>query len=283
MNEKPKGKMIPKQKLEIVKYEGDIPYGSQGRALDRIQAKNLSLSAEDPLFDKTLRHTVFSDTLKTFLRALGEGSQVVVDIEERERPDVEYGPDRTIVQAYDKDGNPVSTKQKGGGGGNYRRSLEEDMALEAVKRRSIEGQVAMDQVGALLRCDASVDTEALAINAEDLKRIVGKYWKVVELMLDNYLEPPKDVQKPVQKPPGPRQKADTPKADTKDPPTGDTPIKHAGDLMARASKLDPPVSRAEILEGLSLGDKEEIQDLEKAWIDVQAISASKKVQSAKLI
>lgn len=264
-----------KQKLEITKYEADIPYSQGTKALDRMNAKNLSLAADDPLFDKPLRYTIFKGDLKTFLRALGEGSQVVVDFEEMSRPESEYGPDRTIVQAYDHEGKPVSTKQSRTGGGG-RLSLEEELAVEAVKRVSIEGQSAISQVGHLLTCSNPVDPEALAIDPEDLRRIVEKYWKAVERGLDNYLA--QDAQKTIQKPQDKRETADTPKADKKPQSTGDTPIKHHGDLLTRASKLDPPVTKDNFLVAYSVNDISEIKDLDEAWRYAQ--NASREIAQA---
>jgi hypothetical protein len=180
--DKPKGNVYPKQQLEIVDYESNIPYGQGGKTLDRVTAKNYSLAQEDPLYGKPLRYTVFNGELKDLLNAKGGGFRFMADVEERPRPDKpDYGPDRTIVQVY-VNGEPVS-KKKGGPSGGYRRSLEEDLALEAVKRRSIEGQVAIAQVASFMLAEKV----PWYLTNEDFDRIGRKFWRAVEKSLDNFL------------------------------------------------------------------------------------------------
>lgn len=282
MAEQTKPRMIPKQRLEIVNIEIDVPYSQGAKQLDRVQAVNLSLPEGDPLAGKPLRMTIFNAELKPFIRGK---KGIVADIEERPRDNSDYGPDRTIVQAYDDQGQPVSRKQ-GGGGGYQRRSLEDDLALEAVKRRSIEGQTAVAQVGALLTSQTDVNLEELALAAEAWARILGKYWKAVERGLDNYLaDPPAKTQAEKladRKPPATRQRpqegqgtASRPAADPKPtaPPTD--PIKHVGDLLTRASKLKPPVLPPALCQAFQVGDVKEIKDLEAAWKKAQEISKAR--------
>lgn len=289
MADRPKGTTFPKQQLDIVKYEADVPYGNQGKALDRINAKNLSLAEGDPLIGKTLRYTVFNPDLKTFLRGQGEGTRVFCDIEERDRPDSEYGPDRTVVQAY-QDGQPVSQRK---GGGGYSQSPETirlkadlDLVLEGVKRLSIEGQTAIAQVGTILTSPTPVPGEDLGIDEEGWNRILAKYWQAVEKSLDNFLAdvPKTQAKKPTddkptktrQRPQDNQQAPSKPAAVSTDkPPVGD-PIKHVGDLLTRALNLDPPVTREDLLVALGKKDPSEFMaDLEGAWKTAQEISASK--------
>ncbi len=289
MADRPKGTTYPKQQLEIVKYEADVPYGNQGKTLDRMNAKNLSLGEGDPLIGKALRYTIFIGELKTFLRGQGEGARFLCDVEERERPDSEYGPDRTVVQVY-QDGKPVSTKTGGGGGGYRGRNLEDDLVLEGVKRRSIEGQTAIAQVGTVLTSPTPVPGEDLGIDEEGWTRILGKYWTAVEKGLDNYLADPPITQakkptddKPLKRDQGPQdrqQAADKDAAVSKDalPVTGSEPVKHVGDLLTRATKLDPPVTRSDFLEVLAINDPKEITDLEGAWKKALELSASRRAK-----
>ncbi|MBA7618482.1 hypothetical protein ES703_25809 [subsurface metagenome] len=289
MNDKPKGTTFPKQQLEIVKYEADIPYGTGGKTLDRMNAKNLSLQEGDPLVGRAIRFTIFNGELKTFLRGQGEGARFLCDVEERERPDSEYGPDRTIVQVY-KDGNPISTKKGGGGYGKspeiVRLEHELDLELEGVKRRSIEGQTAVAQVGLVLTSPTPIPGEDLGIDEDDWKRILGKYWQAVEKSLDNFLapQPAKTAAaplKPDQRPQDSKQAAEKPAAVAKDTPPVTDPIKHVGDLLTRAGKLAPPVTRADFVELLSINDPKEITDLEDAWKKAQELSVSRRTKSSE--
>ncbi len=285
MNDKPKGTTFPKQQLEIVKYEADISYGTVGKTLDRVQAKNLSLQEGDPLFGKSLRHTIFNGDLKAHLCKLEVGSRFLADVEERDRPDKpDYGPDRTIVQVY-IDGKPISQKKGGGGYGKspeiVRLEHELDLELEGVKRRSIEGQTAVAQVGTVLTCPTPIPGEDLGIDEDGWKRILGKYWQAVEKGLDNYLtDPPKtQVAKPPQeKPPKAAQKPQDGQGKAEKPAavsTDEEPIKHAGDLLTRALKLKPPVTRDELMVALAVNDPKNITDLAAAWKTALEISASK--------
>lgn len=273
---------IPKQHLGIEKFDMDIPYAQGTKFLDRVHAINLSLPEDSPLAGKPLRFSVFNGELKTYIRGK---SEIVADIEEKPRPDnPEYGPDRTIVQVYDEDGNPISRKNRGGGGGNYRRSLEEDLALEAVKRRSIEAQASMNQVGRLLTSPTEVTLEEMCLTPEDWTRILGKYWKLVEQGFDNYVEKPPQEKPPItsDKPQGQRQRSSSAKSVSKDGPPSKDPIKHIGDLFTRASKLDPAVTPAEVQTAMGLNPGEPIDEskFEEAWERAQGISEAKKNQAA---
>ena len=285
MNDQPKGRTIPKQKLQIVNVEMDVPYSQGTKQLDRVHAVNVSLPEGDPLAGKTLRHTVFNGDLKTFIRGK---TTITADVEERPRPESEYGPDRTIVQAYDDQGNPVSRKQGGGGGGYQRRSLEDDLALEAFKRVSIEGQSMANQVGALVLAVANgAKLEGVGLDVETFKRLEAKYWQAVEKGLDNYLkEPLAEILKKFPavgsppKAPGNAQDgqgtAERPAAVKKDaPPPGD-PLKNVGDLLTRASKLKPPVKPEELYAALKVNGPTEIKDLPAAWLTACSVSEKKK-------
>jgi hypothetical protein len=295
MNDKPKGTTFPKQKLHITHFDLDVPYSQGSKFLDRVQAINLSLPEDSPLAGKPLRMTIFNGDLKTYVRGKED---IAADVEERDRPDSEYGPDRTIVQVYDEKGEPVSRK-KGGGGGYRGLSLEEQIALENVKRRSIEGQTSVAQVGQVLTCPTPIPGEDLGIDEEDWKRILGKYWKAVEKGLDNYLaDPPQRPKQSSGTAPKAHEKAQdskpgAEKADkvSKDQGTGQDPIKHVGDLLTRSTKLKPPVTREELCVAMSVNEPSEIQDLDGAWKKAQEISATKvqgkpkadETQEAKLL
>jgi hypothetical protein len=296
MNDKPKGRTLSKQKLEIVHLDMDVPYSQGTKLLDRVQAKNWSLPETDPLYDKALRHTIFKDELKTFIRGK---ENIVADVEERDRPESEYGPDRTIVQVYDDQGQPVSRPQAKGGGA-YRRPVEDDMKLEAFKRVSIEGQASIIQVGAFLVASISapepnaVTLEDMNITAEDLKRIVGKYWQAVEKGLDNYLKesladilkefPAVGVPRPDTKPGNARQKPQDGQGAAEKPakvssaagPPPPPEFKNIGELLTAAGKLKPPVTRAEILGACQVKEPAQITDLKGAWQKAQVISGAKK-------
>lgn len=280
MNDKPKGTTLSKQNLAITNMEVDVLYSQGKKQLDRLQAVNLSLPEDSPLAGKPLRMTIFNAELKTYVRGK---TDIIADIEERLREDSEYGPDRTIVQVYDEKGQPVSRKQPGGGGGNYRRSLEDDLELEGVKRLSIEGQTAIAQVGTVLTCPTPVPGEDLGIDEASWKRILAKYWRAVEKGLDNYLAAPPPSQaakptqaaasKPDQKPPGGQQAA--PKSDkVKDQPTAADPVKHVGDLLTRANKIHMTPTDVSIL--CEVNRPDEITDLDKAWEKILKHAASKK-------
>ncbi len=269
MTEEPKGKTLSKQHLEIVHYEADVPYSQGTKALDRVQAVNLSLADDDPLAGKTLRMTIFNGDLKTFVRGK---SHITADIEERPRQDnPEYGPDRTIVQVYDN-GEPVSRKK---GGGQYqRRSLEDDLALEAFKRVSIEGQTSVAQVGALLAVGANF--EKAGLTPEAWGRILLKYWKAVEKGLDNYLAEPKaPAPKPDQRPQNQKSAPEKPTQVSKDTETENGAFKNFGEVLTRASKLKPPVTRAELMKTLELTEGQSPTDLAAAWSKAEELSFAK--------
>lgn len=265
--------IFPKQQLEIVQVQDPKPYSSGTKFLLPVMAKNLSLQEGDPGHGKAWKYTVFNADLKEYILKLEVGARFLADLEERERPDSEYGPDRNIVQIY-VDGKPVS--QKTGGGGGWRgRSLEDDLVLEHVKRRSIEGQTAIAQVGLALTCPTPIPAEALGIDGEGWFRILGKYWQAVEKSLDNFLaNPPKPVQKPQDK----QGKAETSETVGNDSTPITDPIKHVGDLLTRAGKLKPPIARDELCVGLNINDPKEIKDLEAAWKTAQELSATKAKQ-----
>jgi len=262
-------RVFPKQQIEIVQVQDPKPYSGGAKFLLPVMAKNLSLQEGDPGVGKSWKYTVFNQALQDHIKPLQPGARFLADIEERDRPDSEYGPDRNIVQIY-VDGKPVS--QKTGGGGYRGRSLEDDLVLENVKRRSIEGQTAIAQVGNVLACPTPIPGEALGIDEEGWFRILGKYWQAIERSLDNFLaDPPKPVQKPQDKSQGtaPSEKV------TKDTTPLTDPIKHVGDLLTRAKNLKPPVARDELCVGLNINDPKEIKDLEAAWKTAQELSAAK--------
>ena len=280
--------VFPKQQLEIVQVQEPKGYGTAGKELLPIMAKNLSLQEGDPGRGKSWKYTVFNQALQDYIKPLAVGARFLADIEERERPDSQYGPDRNINQIY-VDGNPVSQKQ--GGGGWKGRSLEDDLVLEGVKRRSIEGQTAIAQVGNVLTCPTPIPGEALGIDEESWNRILGKYWQAIERSLDTFLGmkteyvdvtvfggpkesvavPPKRDQKPQDK----QGKADKPAAEPKDTTPPSDPIKHVGDLFGRAQKLKPPVTRDDLVVAMNVQEVSEIKDLEAAWKFAQEMSKSR--------
>jgi len=264
-------KVFPKQQLQIVQVQDPKPYSGGQKFLLPVVAKNLSLPEGDPLREKSLKYTVFNHDLQDHIKGLKVGDRFLSDIEERERPDSEYGPDRNIVQIY-VGGKPVS--QKAGGGGYRGRSLEDDLILEGVKRRSIEGQTAIAQVGLVLACPTPIPGEALGIDQEGWFRILEKYWQAVEKSLDGFLA------EPVQKPQGvnlPAAKTEKVGKDSKPP---SDPIKHVGELFGRAQKLDPPVTRDDLINAMSVNNVSEIKDLEAAWKTAQEISTKRSGEQA---
>jgi len=284
-------KIFPKQQLEIVQVQDPKSYSGGTKTLLPVMAKNLSLAEGDPGFGKSWKYTVFNQDLQDHIKGLKVGDRRLCDIEEHERPDSEYGPDRNIVQIY-VEGKPVS--QKKGGGGGYGKSPEMirlehelDLVLEGVKRRSIEGQTAIAQVGAVLSCPNPIPGEALGIDEEGWFRILDKYWLAVERSLDVFLAEPK-AQEPAPKrdqraqdTQGKGSKAaavvshdiHNPPVEKKNPPPD--PVKHVGDLLTRSLKLKPPVTRDELCVGVNVNDPKEIKDLEAAWKTAQELSASK--------
>ena len=141
-----------------------------------------------------------------------------------------------------------------------------------MKRRSIEGQTAIAQVGLALTCPTPIPAEALGIDDEGWFRILDKYWKAVEKSLDNFLA---DPPKPVQKSQDSRQGAETSEKVAKDSTPLTAPIKHVGDLLTRALNLKPPVTREELCVSMSINNPSEIKDLEAAWKTAQELSATK--------
>jgi len=273
------GHIFPKQQIEIVQVLEAKGYGTAGKELLPVMAKNLSLPEGDPGHGKSWKYTVFNQSLQDHIKPLQPGARFLADIEERERPDSQYGPDRNINQIY-VDGKPVSQKQGFGGGGWKGRSLEDDLALEAVKRRSIEGQTAIAQVGLALTCPTPLDGDALGLDEEAWSRVLGKYWRAVEKSLDNFLaEPAKRATATTAKTDQRAQDTSHAAAKTetvskdKEPPAD--PVKHVGDLLTRAGKLKPPVNPAEVAEACGVTRTDEIKDLEDCWTKVQEFSKKK--------
>jgi len=275
-------KIFSKQQLEIVQVQELKSYSGGTKTLLPVMAKNLSLAEGDPGFGKSWKYTVFNQDLQDHIKGLKVGDRRLCDIEEHERPDSEYGPDRNIVQIY-VEGKPVS--QKKGGGGGYGKSPEIirlehelDLVLEGVKRQSIEGQTAIAQVGNVLACPTPIPGEALGIDEEGWFRILDKYWQAVERSLDVFLARPK-VQEPApkreQRAQDKQGTAAKPAAVSKDTTPITDPIKHVGDLLTRSLKLKPPVTRDELCVGVNVNDPKEIKDLEAAWKTAQELSASK--------
>lgn len=292
--ERKQGTVYPKQQLEIVKILEEKPYGQSGKSLLPIMAKNLSLPEGDPMKDKYQKHTVFNEELKTYIKPLEVGARFFADIEEHERPDSEYGPDRNIVQVY-VNGEPVSKKK---GGGNFGKSpdivrLEYQLkaVLEAYERRSIEGQSAIAQVGNLLITAGKTTAEDLGLTDAELKGIKGKYWKAIEKSLDAFLvnTSPKIGSEPAGKPtsaPGKGQdkQGAAPKTDqvSTDPKKSEAvPFKNIGEVLTRATKLKPPVSRKELLDGLKVEDTSQIADLDAAWKVAEEVSWKKHEAASK--
>ena len=273
-------KIFPKQQIEIVKVLEPKGYGTAGKEVLPVMAKNLSLHEGDPLIGKSVRYAVFNQDLQGHIKPLPVGARFLCDIEERERPDSQYGPDRNIVQIYVQ-GEPVSKKNPGGGGWKGR-SLEDDLVLEAVKRRSIEGQTAMAQVGEFLR------SKGLPVINESgefdplMQRIYDKYWQAVEKSLDNFLA---QLQTQVAKPttttsPKPADKLQDKQqavakteAITNDKPPVVDPVKHVGDLLTRANRkgLNP----AQVAEIVGVVDVKDVGDLNKAWAKIEEHLAKK--------
>ena len=291
-------KTLSKRNLELRGPLEPKHYGAEGqKTLHKFPAVDKGLPAEHPMVGKPITFTVFSDTLTEYLKGLEQGTLFAADYEVKPRPETEYGPDFTIVQVYKPDGSPVSQKRgggQGGQGGGYRRP-EDDLALEAVKRRSIEGQTAISQVMAILLCDRPLDKEkclsfgedtGLGIAEEDLKRVVKKTWQAVERQLDNYLagaptsaspQTARQTHQDDRQPTRSRKKEPEDKGNgqgaSQDTAEAVVDIKHAGDLLTHAGKLEPPVTRAEILEIMSVNDPQEITDLAGAWKSITSYHA----------
>lgn len=129
------------------------------------------------------------------------GKEFDADVEYTEKPGNREGSvfkHWTIRQIY-VGGQVVGERKAGGPGGfggkSFGKSPEvlaqehrNDLELEAVKRRSIEGQQAMMEVGLFLR-DIAPDEKPSA----DQARIIAKYWTAVEKSLDAFLTTPAAV------------------------------------------------------------------------------------------
>ena len=155
-----------------------------------------------------------------------------------------------------------------------------------MKRRSIEGQTSVAQVGSLvLAVVQGSSMEGVGIDAETFKRLEGKYWQAVERGLDNYLATPPKTQaakssqgtasKAADKPQDTKPGAQAADKVSKDPPPITDPIKHVGALLTRSLKLKPPVTRDELCVAVNVNDPKEIKDLEAAWKTAQELSVSK--------
>jgi hypothetical protein len=269
MNDKAKV-LIPKQQLEIAKTYDVKPYGRDGKSLVSVNAINLSLAEGDPLVGKYQKYVTFNPDLQNYIKQLEIGARFLADIEERERPGTEYGPDRTIVQIY-QDGKPVSQVKKSGGYGKSPEviKLEHDnaLAMEAVKRRSIEGQKAMEQIGQILITPTSVSPEILGLEEDDLKRIVEKYWKAVEKALDNYLA----TDKPAVFEHAPTQdKSSQGKQGTatKKEAVSNGPIKHVGDLLTRANKIGLNPAHVAEITGIPNVHDMRFDELDQHWAKI---------------
>lgn len=261
-------KVFPKQQLEIVQVQDPKAYAGGAKFLLPVVAKNLSLAEGDPGRGKSWKYTVFNQDLQDHIKPLAVGARFLCDIEERDRPDSEYGPDRNIVQIY-VDGKPVSTKK---GAGGYRgRTLEEDIILENVKRRSIEGQTAIAQVGTVLTCPTPIPGEDLGLDEEGWKRILDKYWQAVEKSLDNFLTEPTSgpASEPDQRAQDKQGKAQASEKVPKDATPSSDPIKDVGDLLTRAHKIG--LSQRDIFSIAEVGNVEELkgQDLQALWAKVR--------------
>ena len=270
--------LISKQGLEIIQVQEPKAYGGGQKFLTPVTAKNLSLPQGDPMFGKPIKFVVFNPDLQSYVKSMETGVHIVADIEEHLRPDSQYGPDRNIVQIYDG-GKPVSQKQ-GGGGGWKGRSLEDDIALENVKRRSIEGQTAISQVGEFLR-----EPQALTrtLTEEQMTRILAKYWLAVEKSLDNFLaDTPKtnapkptaaSAPRPDQRPPAAQGRAPEGKAGGNIEEPIIDPVLHIGDLLTRANKIG--VNPGEVAIVCKVTVPNQITDLNAAWVKIQAHAKEK--------
>ncbi|MFA5429884.1 MAG: hypothetical protein WC329_01840 [Candidatus Omnitrophota bacterium] len=129
-------KVYGKQQLEIVNYTKDAAqYGSRDPRpyLDRVTVKNLSLAHDDTLYGNMLEAAIFSDSIKAFVSGLAKGGRFYADVEERMRDNERMS--YSIVQAYDN-GEPVSVKKKGGGGGYGKSTETVQMEIDAKFRNT---------------------------------------------------------------------------------------------------------------------------------------------------
>lgn len=272
---------LAKRKLELTAPVTPKPYGPDGaKTLWKFGAIDRSLPEDHARAGKAIGFTTFSVSLKDHLEGLTQGAIFVGDYEVKPRPDSDYGPDITLIQIW-ADGKPVHQKGGGGGRGGYGRSLADDLALEAVKRRSIEAQTAVIQVGEMMR---SEHPSMADLSPPDAFRIQGKFWNIVERMLDNYLNgsgPAPTGQKAPQTQPEGRQRAPASKATPSDPTpqpaasdTADEPVKNVGDLLTRAHNLKPPMTPQQVLDALQIGAFDGIEDLNRAWAEVLVVHGS---------
>ena len=246
-------KKLSKRNLEIIEVRPEKEFGQDGKKLLPLMARDLSLPQDDPLSGKGIDFVIFISALKDYMTSTPT-KVIIVDYEERPNKNPEYGPNRSIQQIY-VNGEPVSRKKQGWG-----KSAEIVRLENELKARSIEATVAVKEIGLLIR-EASTNGQVIDPNDKRLNRIIDKYWQTVELMLDNYTKPPV---KRTERPPA-RQPAKTASPD-------EGLIKNAGDLLTRASKLNPPVSTAEILSMFSVNKVTDITDLDKAWETIQGLT-----------
>ena len=241
-------KKFAKRNLEIIDIKPERGFGQDNKTLLPLMARDLSLPKDDPLYDKGLEFVIFISVLKEYMTSTPT-KVIIADYEERPSNNPEYGPNRSIQQIY-VNGEPVSRKKMG-----YGKSAEIVRLENELKARSIEATVAVKEIGMILRGDK--DILGLGIDVENFAKISNKYWQAINTMLDNYLKAP---QKPPARQPVPMSA-----------PVSDGLIKNAGDLLTRASKLDPPKSPADVLTILSVGRMSEIPDLDVAWKVIQGV------------
>lgn len=267
---------LSKRNLELVTAVTEVKYGPEGaKTLWKFGAVDRSLPEEHGRAGKPIGFATFSQSIKEHLEGLDKGTVFVGDYEIKPRPDKpEFGPDITVIQVW-VNGKPIYQKSQGPGRGGGR-SLADDLALEAVKRRSIEAQNALGQVTALIPHLRPADATLVGMEGPDeLKRITGKFWRVVEMMLDNYLNGPGPAatpQKPPEKSRQPLQWTRTSEAAPADPAPSPAasekaaaPVKNIGDLLTRASKLKPSITPPQVLAILGIEATDQIDDLDVAW------------------
>lgn len=250
--------MLPKRKLEIVKVHEDKPYGDGGKSLLPINAKDLSLPEHSPLHGKSLRFVVFNPALVEYIKKLVPGDVILADYEEQPSKNADYPNNLNIVQIYDAQGNPISAKKFGGGGYRGGGKSPEEIASD-------EAQVAVKAV-------LTYGTESLKSDYkpdERLSKLILKALDWCERKID-YRPPPKpEPAKPaVAKAAEPHQTTQDKQGSIDKPEPAESPIKHAGDLLTRASKLEPAIGAGEVLTILSINDMKEITDLQAAWSSI---------------
>jgi hypothetical protein len=301
MPTKKPGTLFSKQQLEIIKYQGDIKYGppENNKSLDRVIAKNLSLAQDDPLYGREINHTIFKESLKEFLSSQKAGFRFIADVEETERLDKpEMGPNRTIIQVYDN-GQPIAKSFKGGGfQGRNPEIIKLEYSLKAEiaqnERVSAEGRLAIEQVGKLL--ERKEVPEFLSL--EDLKKMVVKYYRYLDKSIDALLALQPLEMKPsaqnligntkqnsVEKPQNKQEPPDSAEAVSNDQkPDKPLEFQNVGQLFTAASKLKPPVTRAEILRIEKVTDPSDIKNLADAYrraVDVIKAKAKESTKSSE--